>query len=94
MNRAKYVVIIMNIYYLVYILSNIKTIKSKLWYLLLYGESVVSVNIAFLIGRKKLAYVDLMMLHVTVTRIASTFGVVKLIENKVSGFENVDLKML
>ena len=79
MNRAKYVTIIVNIYYLVYILSNIKTIKSKLWYLLLFGETVLSINIAFLIGRKKLAYVDLIMLQVTVTRIASTFGVAKLI---------------
>ena len=94
MNRAKYVVIIMNIYYLVYILLNIKTIKSKLWYLLLYGESVVSVNIAFLVGRKKLAYVDLMMLQMTVTRTASTFALVRLIRDKVSGFDNVDLKML
>ena len=71
--------IIISIYYLAYILANIKTIKSKLWYLLLFGETVVSVNIAFLVGRKKLAYVDLIMLQLTVTRIASTFGVAKLI---------------
>ena len=86
--------IIISIYYLAYILANIKTIKSKLWYLLLFGETVVSVNIAFLVGRKKLAYVDLMMLQVTVTRTASTFALVRLIRDKVSGFDNVDLKML
>ena len=86
--------IIISIYYLAYILANIKTIKSKLWYLLLFGETVVSVNIAFLVGRKKLAYVDLMMLQMTVTRTASTFALVRLIRDKVSGFDNVDLKML
>jgi hypothetical protein len=61
-NRIKYAAIIINIYYLVYILLNIKDLKSKLWYLAQFGELVVSIDLLYLISRCKLAYIDFCML--------------------------------
>ena len=90
----KYIVIIVWIYYLVYILSNIKEIRKKLWYIVLYGETVVSATIGYLISRWKLALVDFSMFQIVVTRCSSVYLVVRLIGDKTPGFDTVDTKML
>ena len=55
---------------------------------------MLSINLGVLLSRWKLAYADFFMIQLIATRFASIFVLVKLIEDKVSGFDNVDLKML
>ena len=61
-NRLKYLAIMINIYFIGYILTNIKDLKSKLWYIVMASEIVLSIDILYLITRWKLAYIDFLML--------------------------------
>ena len=90
----KYAVIFLNIYYLVYILLNIKDIKTKLWYIVLLGELVMSANVLYFISRWKLAYIDFCLTQILATRCTIVFVLFKIIRDKAPGFENVDPKML
>jgi hypothetical protein len=81
-------------FYIVTILTNINEINKKLWFIVFFGEAVVTCTIVYFLSRWKLAYMDFSMLHSVITRCAGVYLVSRLIGAKTPGFDTVDIKML
>ena len=54
----------------------------------------MSITVVYLLSRWKLAYTDFCLMQLLVTRSSSVYLLVRLIGDKVPGFDHVDLKML
>ena len=75
-------------------LSFSQTLSKYLLNLINYGSFAVSVSIICLIGKFRKAFLDYALVFMLTVRCISTFIILHLIQNKVSGFELIDLKDL
>ena len=75
-------------------LSFSQTLSKYVLNLINYGSFAVSVSIISLIGKFRKAFLDYSLVLLLTVRCISTFIILHLVQNKVSGFELVDLKDL